>query len=274
MSDLIALQKAVTLRPYDPSSYEVFCRELCRQGRADYAADFFRRWLRIDPDNARAQHFLAACTGVQVPPRCSDRYLETEFDSFAPSFERQLHHLGYVVPELIGDLLLAEAPAAWNVLDIGCGTGLCGRQLRPIARCLVGVDLSTNMLALARQRGDYDELHQREITEFLAQHPMEFDAITAGDVLIYFGDLATLFALVARALAPSGRFVANTELLETSDGGGYRLELSGRYAHAREYVEQHAREAGLALRSLDRVMIRHEAGKPVAGLIVNAVRAL
>ena len=38
-----------------------------------------------------------------------------------------------------------------DVLDLGCGTGLCGPLLRPYARALAGVDLSPQMLE--RMRG-------------------------------------------------------------------------------------------------------------------------
>ena len=38
------------------------------------------------------------------------------------------------------------------MLDAGCGTGLCGPLIAPHARRLVGVDLSGQMLAHARER--------------------------------------------------------------------------------------------------------------------------
>ena len=44
-------------------------------------------------------------------------------------------------------------PQHWlDVVDLGCGTGLFGRLLRQRARKLTGVDLSPNMLKVARQR--------------------------------------------------------------------------------------------------------------------------
>ena len=50
---------------------------------------------------------------------------------------------------------------ALDVLDAGCGTGLCGPLVAPYARRLVGVDLSARMLDAGRRRDSvYDELYQ------------------------------------------------------------------------------------------------------------------
>ena len=54
-----------------------------------------------------------------------------------------------------------------NILDVGCGTGLCGALLSPYARRLVGVDLSDRMLDQARERNIYDELVKGELTAYL-----------------------------------------------------------------------------------------------------------
>ena len=56
------------------------------------------------------------------------------------------------MPELIAGTIAAAAGPGWrgDVLDIGCGTGLCGPLLRPIAVSLCGVDLSAGMIEKAR----------------------------------------------------------------------------------------------------------------------------
>ena len=50
-----------------------------------------------------------------------------------------------------------------DVLDAGCGTGLCGPLLAPYARRLIGVDLSEGMLALAKEKHVYDALIKRRV---------------------------------------------------------------------------------------------------------------
>jgi predicted TPR repeat methyltransferase len=38
-----------------------------------------------EPDNPVPRHLYAACSGEGVPERASDRYVEAEFDTFAPA---------------------------------------------------------------------------------------------------------------------------------------------------------------------------------------------
>ena len=98
---------------------------------------------------------LAACSGHDVPPRASDAFVEKTFDSFAASFDSKLAKLQYRAPALVAEMLAdsdLEASKTLDVLDAGCGTGLCGPLIAPYARRLVGVDLSARMLAQAQAR--------------------------------------------------------------------------------------------------------------------------
>ncbi len=55
------------------------------------------------------------------------------------------------------------------------------------------------MIARARERGVYDRLIQSDLLPALADGERTFDLVLAGDVLVYLGDLAPLFAATARA---------------------------------------------------------------------------
>src|SRR4029450_3384975 len=106
--------------------------------------------------------------------RASDAYIEKTFDSFAASFDSKLAKLSYRAPELITEMLKRPGlppSKSLDILDAGCGTGLCGPLLAPYARRLVGVDLSERMLAQARTRGVYDELVKGELTAYLRNSP-------------------------------------------------------------------------------------------------------
>jgi predicted TPR repeat methyltransferase len=77
-----------------------------------------------------------------------------------------------------------------DVLDLGCGTGLVGARFHPLARTLTGIDLSPNMLEVARQRRLYVDLICSELTEFLQMQTKNFDLAVATDVFLYIGDLS------------------------------------------------------------------------------------
>ncbi|QNB00305.1 methyltransferase domain-containing protein [Massilia sp. Se16.2.3] len=84
---------------------------------------------------------------------------------------------------------------------MGCGTGLCGPVLRPRSRTLTGVDLSERMLARAAETGLYDSLACADLQAYLDSCHGDVDLVMAADVLVYFGDLAALFAQCARRCA-------------------------------------------------------------------------
>lgn len=267
-------RKALELDPRYGEALRRLGIGLYRSGRRDEAIAFYREWLDLQPAHPTARHMLAAFTGEAVPERAAPDYIVDTFDRFAGSFDSQLDRLDYRVPGLVGAAARERWPQARNglaILDAGCGTGLCGAQLRPLARRLVGVDLSPGMLKLAAQRGCYDELARSELVEYLQRSSEQFDAISCADTLVYFGSLAAFFAGAATRLQPGGALLFSVESL-ASDSSPYRLETHGRYAHGEGYVRATLAGAGLAVASMDAVVLRKELGRAVEGWFVVAER--
>ncbi|HET7930249.1 MAG TPA: tetratricopeptide repeat protein [Rhodanobacteraceae bacterium] len=239
--------------------------------RHEEARQVYRDWLARDPDNPVPRHMLAACGGAAPPARADDAYVRAEFDRFAEGFDRQLvESLNYHAPQVLAAALAAELPSPathWDILDAGCGTGLCAPLLRPHARRLVGVDLSAGMLEQARRRGGYDELIEAELTAYLQGHPRAFDVVLSADTLVYFGDLAPVLAAAQASLRPGGRLAVSLEALA---GDGFALSFSGRFQHSRHYVEQVLRETGFTDVRIVADSLRKEAGQPVASWVVLA----
>jgi predicted TPR repeat methyltransferase len=266
--------EALSRRPRDARTREMLGHAYARLKRFDDAAAVYREWLAEDPDNPKAVHHLAACTGEAIPARASDAYVQTVFDVFSRSFESRLASLEYRAPALVGEAIarcLGPAAAEQEVLDAGCGTGLCGPLLKPFASRLTGVDLSGGMLQKARGRELYDALHQAELTAFMAERPGAFDVVASADTLVYFGELGEALAAAAQALRPGGWLCFTVEALG-DDEMGYRLQHHGRYAHSRGYLEMVLGQAGFAAPVIDRVVLRLEGGEPVAGWLAVAQR--
>jgi len=243
--------------------------------RIDAAADVYREWLERDPDNPVPRHMLAACHGTAAPPRADDDYVREVFDRFADSFDQQLlQNLDYRAPQILAEALRVVLPppdATLDVLDAGCGTGLCAPLLRPYARRLVGVDLSPGMVEKARQRGGYDELVVAELTAWLQAQRPAWDVLLSADTLVYFGELQPVLNAVCAALRPGG-WAAFT--LEAMVGDEDRTELasSGRYRHTRPYVERVLRQAGFVDVRIETDTLRKEFGSAVMGWVVLAQR--
>lgn len=273
---IAAFERAIEIRPTHANACQSLGRALYRMGRDAEAARVYARWLAHEPHSPVARHMLAACSGRDVPPRAADAYIREVFDGFAERFDVDLDHLEYCAPRLVADALAAVAgapPPAREMLDAGCGTGLCGPLLRPHARRLVGVDLSPAMLARARHRGVYDELVEAELTAYLEARPHAFDVIVSADTLVYFGDLRPVLAAAAGALRPGGLLLFTAERADPGDEairGGYRLNPHGRYSHTGTYLGNELAAAGLGVSALTEATLRREAGRPVAGHVVTA----
>ncbi|WEN16900.1 tetratricopeptide repeat protein [Rhodanobacter sp. AS-Z3] len=264
-------RRAIALDKDDLRALQALGVGLYALNQPSEAAQVYREWLAREPDNPVPQHMLAACGGAEAPSRAGDDYVRDTFDGFADSFDEQLlQNLGYRAPEVLVSALgefLGDPRGALDVLDAGCGTGLCAGPMRPWTRRLAGVDLSGRMVEKARLRGGYEELEVAEITHWLEQHPQAYDVVLSADTLVYFGELQPVLQASHDALRPGG-WVGFTLEASLSDDQGFELTPSGRYRHARGYVEttlEHAGFGDVVVRS-DR--LRKESGRPVEGWVV------
>lgn len=268
--------KAITMRSGHASARRMLGLAYYRLGELNKAAAVYREWLAEEPDNPIAQHHLAACTGQFVPLRAADRYIEKTFDDFAASFDAKLEHLQYRAPQLIGEALEAacdQAAGALDVLDAGCGTGLCGPIVRAYARELTGVDLSAGMLQRARQRSVYDHVHKAELTDYLSSHRNQWDVVLSADTLCYFGDLADVLDAAYAALRPGGWLLFTVEAMADVPDVPYRLQPCGRYAHTDDYLAHELEQAGFDRVAISGQRLRDEGGEPVAGWLVRGYKA-
>jgi predicted TPR repeat methyltransferase len=237
------------------------------RGRRSDAMRMVRWGLTLKPDDPELAYIRQAIEGASIPARAPDDFMTKHFDRFAETFDSVLEgKLRYRTPRHLFDAIRRTAGKAdaLDVLDIGCGTGLCGPLLRPLARRLVGVDLSPKMVDKARERGVYDELRIGELTAVLAGERTAYDLIVSADVLVYFADLAPVFVAVARALCPNGIFAFSVERF---DGPGFILQASGRFAHSAAHLRAVARRAGLDEASLDERPLRIEGNSRVRGYV-------
>lgn len=203
----------------------------------DAALLHFRKALSIQPNNTVVKHMVDILSHEKNISISPPEYIRSLFDSYADHYDAHLvNALQYQVPQLFYQTiheLIADEKISWDILDLGCGTGLCGELFKADAHSIVGIDLSQNMLDIAEQKKVYDKLVRTDILSFLINKHEEYDLILAGDVLVYFGDLKQVFSSIASALTSNGLFIFNTEINDTED---YAMTASGRFAHNKEYL--------------------------------------
>lgn len=233
---------------------------------ASFALQHFQQASRLQPENqsvAYAVKMLAQSERVTV---AEPDYIKSLFDAYADHYETHLlTALEYKLPGLLKQAVLnsvALPPGEKDILDLGCGTGLCGTAFKPFAKTLTGVDLSDKMLAVAAEKHIYDRLIASELNSFLRNKNMEYDLVLAGDVLVYVGDLADIFHSIKQALRPNGLLVFNTEISPDKD---FKVNQSGRFAHTKRYLEQLAQENHFIILHYQQVITRLQNNEPVYG---------
>lgn len=135
-----------------------------------------------------------------------------------------------------------------DVLDLGCGRGVMGSRLRPLANYLTGVDLSEKAIKHATRTRAYDKIHHGDIATILeAMAPGSYDLVVASDLFPYFGDLTEVLRSMATVTRPGGLVAFSVDALDVEDDGGktFELNFTGRWSHRRKYVTQSVSAAGM-----------------------------
>jgi predicted TPR repeat methyltransferase len=267
---LQTLDHALALDPNLAAAWSLRGGLLREKGQLDAAAQSFESAIAHGADRELHAYYLASVRDGASPPATAPRqYVQALFDDYAADFAGHLvDKLGYRGHEVLLEPLIASGRRFRRVLDLGCGTGLCGALLKPISNAIDGVDLSSAMLEQAKKLGLYRELVQADVGEFLAGAPSRSaDLVVAADVLIYVGELSAVFESVARILEPGGLFAFTVEL--AANGQDLQLLPSLRYAHSQDSVRRFAEQHGLTVDDLRNAPIRHEQSQPVPGLYVT-----
>ena len=279
---LQSLDRALAIDPAIANAWGNRGTVLRELNRPQEAAVSYEKAIALGSDSPMNTFYLASLRGGGAPAGAPRAYVERLFDDCAHEFQGHLlGALAYRAHEMLIGRLLKNAPVRFrSVMDLGCGTGLCGPLIRPVADRLAGLDLSQVMLDQAALMGVYDQLihadalaylqgQGRQIATAAAATDLYYDLVLATDVFIYLGDLAGLFAAVAACLHHGGKFCFTLEkILKGAPGTGIKLLPSLRYAHSEAYVRTMAAQHGFAVNEFFEAPLREEHGAPVAGLYV------
>ncbi len=221
---------------------------------------------------------LARLGATDLPERYPDEMTLSTYKDKSENWDQDVHRNEhqYFGPKLIEQTLKNYRPeiSTLSVLDLGCGTGACGEFLRDISEALVGVDLSPDMLAVAKQKNIYDELIAAELTDYLENSSSSFDLVTAAGVFILIGSLIKPFQLVAQHLEPEGLFILTlykgednkSESKHTESGVSLRHNLH--FSHNITHIKKSALAAGLSIEVIEEVVHETDNNQPQAGYIV------
>lgn len=232
-------------------------------GYLQAAKEKFQKTIEIEPSHKQALHLLNAISEktTNSPP---NGYVESLFNSYAEKFEKSLvNELKYQAPNVLAEIIIEHSEGyLGSALDLGCGTGLMGLELRPYSQYLEGIDLSQSMLEEARKKKIYDKLTCVNITEYLSRETTNFDYFIFADVFIYIGNLNHIFRQIKLKNKKGGRLVFSTEHTIKND---FFLETSGRYSHSKHYIESLCKKFDYKLAYFAKSDLRSEKEKTISG---------
>jgi len=239
-----------------------------KMNRLSDAIRHYEDALKIKPDDIEIQHIISALSEGKTPEQAPKEYLSHLFDQYATYYDKHLTDvLQYKVHELLFKAIedeMSTKDSEWTILDLGCGTGLCGNMLKPFAKQLIGIDVSEKMISTAKEKNIYDVLKIEDVGTALDEFK-ENDVIVAGDVFTYIGKLDTIFEKARKALKPKGLFAFTVEKTYTEP---YELQKSIRYAHSKKYLTDLAEKTHFNILRFDNITLRKERNVPVEGYLI------
>jgi predicted TPR repeat methyltransferase len=306
-----ALAAAVALNPADSSAVFNMAQLFVEQGRLAKAVEELKRAYALTYStsaNLSAEHTaalrkrsvksLSSVLMQQGHKPLSKAWTAATFDMYAGWFDESMSELEYKGVHELGAALRAVLgrgaaldDQGQHVLDVGCGTGKMGALLRKGGRvAVVGCDVSSGMVALARKAGDYERVLVRDGVELLnewaegrAGPPAALDVVTVADALIYIGDPAPLLRAASAAMRKLGpsrpdqpQLVAlttesrtPTAAAELREGSADSMWRDGRdrWIHADAYIRAAAQSGGFSVVLERQVELRKHKGKYLQGTI-------
>ena len=119
---------------------------------------------------------------------------------------RPLHEINPLRLRWIDDLACLQGK---TVLDVGCGGGILAESMAPRAASVVGIDLATKPLGVARLHAldagvtniDYCEI---AVEALAAAEPARYDVVTCMEMLEHVPDPASVVLACSRLVKPGG----------------------------------------------------------------------
>lgn len=268
------LEEAFRLNPHDINAGGQLASVYRHLRRIPESVEVSRRILAVDPENVRAKFYIKAFEkqeAGQAVPRIPREVAEATYSQadVGKNFEASLKGgLEYKAPDVLNDAVRSicdQQGAGLDILEIGCGTGLCGSRFSDIARTLVGTDLSSSMLDVARAKNAYTSLYVADLADVLSGNPDSFDLVIAMDVLCYFGDLTEIFRKCHNTLRAHGVFALSVE--KPDDDELWLLHPYGHFVHSLRHLRHAAGAAGFEEVFVKEMVLRREALEQRTGYV-------
>ena len=260
-------QHALTLNPRYWEAHINMGAIYLKLSKSQDAISHYELALTLNPADAETKHILSALKQDPTPHSAPTEYVNHLFNQYAPYYDQHLSmYLHYRVPQTLYQTIDEElnSTSYGSILDLGCGTGLCGEWFKAKTKKLIGIDLAENMLAVADHKKIYDELKKISVLEALDKYK-NLDLILAADVFTYIGDLDAIFSKASLALLPQGYFAFT---VEKTYQPSFILQQTIRYAHNKKYLKSLIKNHEFQILRFDNIVLRKQFNTDVEGYLV------
>ena len=210
-------------------------------------------------------NFIYDSVNNKTPKNAPLVYVESLFNNYAKNFERSLtKELDYKFPKKMCEFLIDhnDIPNTFdNAIDLGCGTGLSGEVFRDYVDFFTGVDLSKNMLDIAKKKKIYDEFLTGDICNILEKSTKKYNLFIIADVFIYIGELQDVFSKIKNRSEEGAIVIFSTEHMEEGD---YKL-VKQRYRHSKNYIEKTLKQNNFKLIDFKTEKLRKDKDSYITG---------
>lgn len=142
------------------------------------------------------------------------------YSAWAATYDEELGGRGYAMPGRCRAAFDHHVPdRSTPVIDLGCGTGLLGRELADLGfETLDGIDYSPEMIARAGEIGIYRDLWSADLNEPLDIADGAYGAVAAMGVFSFGHVSADALDEICRIITPGGKLVIGVNEVFVDDG--------------------------------------------------------
>jgi predicted TPR repeat methyltransferase len=152
---------------------------------------------------------------VDAAYHLEDENMVEFYRKWAEEYDHEmLDKLGYTSPASIAAILIGQLPDTDSkILDLGCGTGLTCRLLAEHGYSqLDGIDISREMLQVARERGIYQDLMAADLNQPLQRDSDSYDGVISSGTFTHGHVGPEPLDEVFRILRPGGILACTVHL--------------------------------------------------------------
>jgi len=251
--DTDASEKAFThvlaLAPDHPLAWYSMLELLHQNGRGREAMTRLSEVIAAVGSAATLRHLRALYNG-DVPPHAPKEFIASFYGAFIDMFEPWIvgsadaPHVAELAAEL-RKLPELEGKKHLSLLDLGCGTGILAHKLSDILAIVVGVDVTPQMLKIARRSGHYDVRYELDIQDYVTGSETIFDVVLSTGALRWSGNLQPFFHAVRGVMHKDS--ILGFMLDKEPSTLAYSVANHGRYSHHLSYVCDVAGSEGFRL---------------------------